>query len=157
MSSVTKTEEIEATKEQVWSILADLETIQNYNPVVARSYYTSQTKEGVGATRHCDFSPMGSVEERVVSWKDGECYSVEVYESRMMPIIVTAHFHLHAQGGRTTVKLVMDYKMKGGKLGALAEKPMQPQVAKMAESMLSGLKRYVETGQPLTAETLVAA
>jgi carbon monoxide dehydrogenase subunit G len=146
--------QINTSKDQVWLTLADLGTIQNYNPMVAKSYYTSQSRAGVGSTRHCDFSPIGSVEERVVSWEDGEQYTIEVYKSHMMPMAVTAHFQLQPEGDNTTVNLMMEYSIKGGKLGGLAGKPMQSQVARMAERMLNGLKHYLETGEQITPEIL---
>jgi hypothetical protein len=48
----------------------------------------------------------------------------------------------------------MEYTMIGGKFGALAEKAMRRQVAKMAEGMLNGLKHYVETGEAVTPQIL---
>ncbi len=157
MPSVSRAVQIEASKDQVWLTLADLGAIQNYNPMVVKSYYTSDSRAGIGATRHCDFSPMGSVEERVVAWEEGEQYTIEVYESQMMPMTVTAHFRLRPAGDNTNVSLTMEYTVKGGKIGALAEKPMQKQVAKMAERMLNGLKHYLETGEQITPKTLKKA
>jgi len=157
MPSISRVVQIDAPKDQVWMTLADLGAIQNYNPMVTKSHYTSETRAGIGATRHCDFSPIGSVEERVVSWEDGEQYTIEVYESQMMPMTVTAHFQLRPNGGSTNISLTMEYSVKGGKLGALAEKPMQKQVAKMAERMLNGLKHYIETGEQITPKTLKKA
>jgi uncharacterized membrane protein len=75
----------------------------------------------------------------------------------MMPMTVIAHFQLQSNGDSTNVSLTIEYNVKGGKLGALAEKPVQKQVAKMAERMLNGLKHYIETGEQITAITLKKA
>jgi uncharacterized protein YndB with AHSA1/START domain len=48
---------INAAPEKVWNALADLEAVQNCNPLVAQTRYTSENREGVGASRHCDFKP----------------------------------------------------------------------------------------------------
>lgn len=72
MTGVSREVQLDAPKDKVWTTLVNLGAIQNYNPMVARSYYTSETRTGIGATRHCDFSPMGSVEERVVAWEEGK-------------------------------------------------------------------------------------
>lgn len=94
MPGVLREVQIDAPKDKVWSTLANLGTIQNYNPMVAKSYYTSEARTGVGASRHCDFSPMGSVGERIVAWEEEKAYSIEVYDSHLMPMIVKAHFEL---------------------------------------------------------------
>lgn len=154
MTGVLREVKIDAPKDKVWATLADLAAIQNYNPMVARSYYTSDTRTGTGATRHCDFSPMGSVEERVVAWEEGKEYSIEVYDSHLMPMTVKAHFELQPAETGTKVSVLMEYTMMAGKIGALAEKAMQRQVAKMAEGMLAGLKHYVETGEAITPQVL---
>jgi hypothetical protein len=48
---------INAAPEKVWAVLADLEAVQHYNPLVAHVRYTSENRESVGASRHCDFKP----------------------------------------------------------------------------------------------------
>lgn len=49
MTGVSREVPIDAPKDKVWATLANLGAIQNYNPMVARSYYTSDTRTGVGA------------------------------------------------------------------------------------------------------------
>jgi uncharacterized protein YndB with AHSA1/START domain len=40
---------INASPEKVWSVLADLEAVQHYNPLVVQSRYISAKREGVAA------------------------------------------------------------------------------------------------------------
>lgn len=117
MTGVLREVKIDAPKDKVWATLADLAAIQNYNPMVARSYYSSDTRTRIGATHHCDFSPMGSVEERVVAWEEGKEYSIEVYDSHLMPMTVKAHFEVHPAESGTKVSVLMEYTMMGEKLG----------------------------------------
>lgn len=60
---------IDAPMETVWAKIADLGAIKDYHPGVSKSYYTSERREGVGASRHCDLLPFGEVEERVIEWR----------------------------------------------------------------------------------------
>lgn len=47
MTHVSSEIRINAPKEKVWPIIADLGAIQNFNPAVNKSYYTSEVKEGL--------------------------------------------------------------------------------------------------------------
>jgi len=64
LTKIVKEVEINAPKAKVWDVLTDIGAVSNYNPVVTKSYYTSENKTGLGASRHCDLLPMGSVEEK---------------------------------------------------------------------------------------------
>jgi|GEM_PF-1906127 hypothetical protein len=58
---------IKAPKAKVWSVLSDLGTISVWSPAIAKSFYTSEAKEGLEATRHCDFPGGGYIEERATA------------------------------------------------------------------------------------------
>ena len=60
---------IEASRTHIWRVLADFGGIERRSPVVLRSDSTSEAKEGVGAARHCELAPRGTVEEQVVEWE----------------------------------------------------------------------------------------
>lgn len=76
---------INAPKERVWEILADLGEVKRYHPGLTDSYYNSGEKRGVGASRHCDLKPFGSIDERVIEWNDGESYTLEIYDGKKVP------------------------------------------------------------------------
>ena len=64
---------INQSTEKVWKALADFGNICHGHPAVSKSFITSTQKEGVGATRHCDFTMMGaSAEEKVTEWNEGK-------------------------------------------------------------------------------------
>ena len=72
MTKVTSEIRIDAPRDKVWDVVADLGTVSVWNPVLADSHYTSEAKEGVGASRHCDFPDGGYVKERATEWKPGK-------------------------------------------------------------------------------------
>ncbi len=61
MTRISREIRIHAPKEKVWAAIADLGAIQDFHPGVKKSYYTSEQREGVGASRHCDLKPFGFV------------------------------------------------------------------------------------------------
>jgi len=154
MAMIIKKNKINASKEEVWNIISDIGAIQNFNPNVSKSFYTSEIKEGIGASRHCDLLPMGKVEERVVSWKDGEEFTIEIYESKSMPFLGEGKFILKEEGGKTNVTMSLTYRMKGGFLGALMAVFMKGRISKAMEDTLAGLKHHIETGEIVTGDVV---
>lgn len=82
---------------------------------INKSYITSAQKQGVGATRHCDFWIMGaSAEEKVTAWNDGKNIKIEVYQLNKMPGINTMSLDLAIRdmGPNTVLTGTMAYTMK---------------------------------------------
>jgi uncharacterized protein YndB with AHSA1/START domain len=71
---------IHAPVEDVWRVLADLEAVQHYNPMVSTARYVSERRSGVGATRLCEFKPGGSVKERVTEWTPNQAMAMEAFD-----------------------------------------------------------------------------
>ena len=154
MAMITKKIKIDSSKNKVWDILSDIGAIQNFSPSVSKSFYTSEIKEGIGASRHCDLLPMGKVEERVISWKEGEEFTIEIYESKSMPFLGEGKFILKEEGGKTNVTMSLTYRMKGGFLGSLMGVFMKGRISKAMEGTLKGLKHHVETGEIVTGDVV---
>ena len=148
MTQVTAQIHIDAPKEKVWDVLADLGGIYKWNPGVVRSHSTSEQKQGVGATRHCDLQMMGGrLEERAVEWREGEGYTIDVYESSL-PMKNKVDFSIEPADDGTRVSATVDYQIKYGPLGALLDVlVVRRQVKKGFTDLLAGLKHYVETGE----------
>jgi hypothetical protein len=72
MTKFTKEIIIESSQQKTWAIIADLGDIYKYNPSVSKSYYTSDKKHGVGASRICELLPAGKVEEVITKWVSGK-------------------------------------------------------------------------------------
>ena len=152
MPNVTREIQVDAPTEKVWAVLANIGAVQDYSPGVVKSYYTSDIKEGVDASRHCDLLPTGTVEERVVDWRDGEQYSIEIYEGTEVPYTGVANFTLKRDGVGTRVTQIMDYKPTDDLPNALEGKSMEGLVGKILEGNLVGLKHFIETGEVVTRE-----
>ena len=138
---------IDAPEEKVWAILSNIGSVQDYSPGVVKSFFTSDIREGVGASRHCDLLPRGTVEERIASWYQGKGYSIEIYDGTDLRYTGVAHFKLANRGKGTIVTQSMDYAPTEDQTGDSWAGPIRKLVGKVVEGNLAGLKHFVETGE----------
>ena len=148
MTKLTSEIQINAPKEKVWGILSDLGAVNVWNPVIANSYYTSESKDGVGAARHCGFPDGGYVKERATMWEDGKAYTLDIYDGTVPFKTAAGSFTVKEAERGATVTFTFDYELK-------ADVPADPQEVErqnreeLIPTVLSGLKHYVETGEPM--------
>lgn len=156
-TEITSEIRINAPKEKVWAIIADLGGVQNFHPGVKKSYYTSANKKGIEASRVCELLPIGSVEESAVQWHEGEGYVLQIFPLEKAPPFKKAfgRFTLKKDGQRTCVIFTVEYSLKFGPIGRLMNKLLvKPQFRKVVPAVLTGLKHYTETGEVVTPEVL---
>ena len=157
MTSVTSEIRINAPKEKVWNIIADLGAVQNFHPGVRQSYYSSENKNGLGASRVCELLPAGKIEERATEWKEGEGFVLEVEPIEKAPPFKKAfgRMVLKEDGDQTLVTLTFEYTLKFGPVGSLMDAFMvRPQFKKIVPNVLAGLKHFTDTGEEITPEVL---
>jgi len=156
-STIIKREiEINQPKDKVWKALADFGNICHGHPAVSKSFVTSTQKEGVGATRHCDFTMMGaSAEEKVTEWNEGKNIKIEVLELKKMPGIKTMILDLaiRNQGEKTILTSTMSYSMKNGLFDIMNSLMMKKMNAKLMDGIMAGHKLYIETGTIVNDKT----
>ncbi|MEO1287361.1 MAG: SRPBCC family protein [Chloroflexota bacterium] len=161
MATVSDSIRIDAPKDQVWAVLADFGGILNYNPGISNAYSTSDVNSGLGATRHCDLLPMGSIEERIIEWNEGSDYLVDIYQfNGLMPPIKSAQARLsvEADGDQSIAHMIMTFEMKMGVIGkAMSTVMLESQYQKAVTGIMQGLKLYVETGQQGTRDNIKLA
>ena len=150
MTTIIREIKINASQKEVWDILADFGGIYKFNPGVPSSHSTSPGNGGLGATRHCDLLPAGSVEERIIEWHEGRDYKIEIYAGKGTPPFKTAVGHLSVQpdGSGTQVRMHFEYRLKFGLVGKLMDQMLvKRQFSKAVPGILAGLKHYAETGE----------
>ncbi len=142
---------INANKDAVWRVIADLGGIQSYHPAVQKSYYSTRRQTGVGAARVCEFGGGRSVEEHAVEWNDGESFLLELRNGKGMPPFrkARARMHVEGQGDKTRVRMTFEYQLKFGLLGILLNRlVVRSQFEKVVPMVLNGLKRHLEVMAP---------
>jgi len=154
MSNIIREIWIDASKNEVWAVLADFGNIYRYSPTVLQSYSSNDKPRGLGAERHVEMSFEGtSGNERIVEWHEGQKMVLELYNGQNMPPWknAVAEFSVREHNGGTMVQAAFNYDMKFGPIGALMDRFMiQPQFGETFGSQLAGLKHHVETGEEVT-------
>jgi hypothetical protein len=149
MASFSTHIRINATKEQVWAVLADFGGIYRWNPGVRNSFSTSDIKQGTLATRRCELLTGDDyLDERVLEWVDGESFKVEIYDTNLPLHKNIVEFSIESTDSGAVVTVTPDYTLKYGPVGWLMDRIMVRQLFNSGmEDLLSGLKYYVETGE----------
>jgi carbon monoxide dehydrogenase subunit G len=159
MTVISREIEINASKADVWKAISKFGDICHASPGVLKSRVTSEQQEGVGATRHCDFSMMGaSVEERILEWNEGESLKIDVYQFEKLPGIQTmkAHFKVKETNSvKTVLTATLEYSMKNPFFNIMNVLMMKGMNTKNWDAVLAGHKKYIETGEIVTEKTVL--
>ncbi|MGI9623910.1 MAG: SRPBCC family protein [Acidimicrobiales bacterium] len=86
MREITVQRDIQAPRAAVWAVLADFPNISDWNTGVKASAATSDVIEGLGATRHCELSPMGGLHETIAGWTPESQLVVQIDKASKLPI-----------------------------------------------------------------------
>ncbi|BDM79768.1 SRPBCC family protein [Acaryochloris marina] len=139
--------QIPAPTSDVWNVLANYGEIYKFNPGVANSFILDgSVAKGVGAHRRCDLSDgKNHVLERVTHWKEGESYTVDIYDGTMPLRTAQARLGVRSNTGATSVAFMeMEYVPKFGVIGRLMDAlMMQREMHKLGRRVLSGLAEFV--------------
>ncbi len=147
---------IKASKDKVWEILADFGNVQKLSPGIAKSYLTSNTKNGLGASRHCDFTSMGAqVEEKIIEWNEGNSFKIELYDTKNLPMLrgMKAFFKFENHNDGTLLTTFFEYHMNSIIGDLLNSLKMEKMNKKSWIQFLAGIKHYAETGENVNKET----
>ena len=146
MKEVTQQIEISAPPRDVWRTLSNLGDLAEYDPAVLKSRYTSVETSGIGASRHCEIKG-GFLDERVVEWKDGHSYTIEVVGSKGTPFKECfAEFRVEPSGPGSRVTQTMKFNLKGGPLAPVLGLVAPGFIKKFVGKSLEGLAQFVERG-----------
>jgi uncharacterized protein YndB with AHSA1/START domain len=143
MPQFTTTRHIEAPPEKVWEVLDKFGDIAQWSPGVKNSELTSDAPVGEGSTRHCDFSPLGGVNERIETYVPNERMTIDLYETFKLPIVgATADFNIAKDGDGTA--LTIDYSYKPNRLGRIIKRTTEKQMRQGMSGLAEDLQRESE-------------
>ena len=154
MSSLTRGVVIDAAKDKVWEVLADFGAVSKWAPTITDSAIVGDANEGVGAARTCEHEKMGTLEETIVSWTEGEALSYDVTAGLPFPMkALNNHWSIRERGASTEVTLHQEFSTKLGPLGSLMESMMVKRMMRKEMGLaLAGLKHHIETGSIATSD-----
>lgn len=102
-----------------------------------------QRARGQGSTRHCDFKPAGSVNERIDRHLPNERLTVNLYETSKLPIsAAVADFKLAPNEEGTM--LTLDYSYTPNRMGRLIKSYTDKQMRKGIGGLAEDLQRESE-------------
>ncbi|MFT5433505.1 MAG: carbon monoxide dehydrogenase subunit G [Myxococcota bacterium] len=141
MSNVTLNRTLDATQSQVWAVLADFPNIADWNSGIKKSYSTNDSIDGVGAMRHCDLAPLGSLKETVVGWTPEEQMVISIDSAAKLPIKGgQMTFTLARAGESTDFTMSYDYTANGRPFKGLVAKILQGQLRKGFNGFIDDLE-----------------
>ena len=143
---------INASKSRVWEILANLETVEDYDSAIVKSFYLSDQREGVGASRQCDLPDGSYVREGVVDWRDGEGYTLTVDEDGTEYPVSDQKIEFSLEETDEGTRVVMSYKYSLKPENTTDPEEMAQGAQELVNSVLAGLKGFMETGEPVAAQ-----
>lgn len=138
MPEFTITSQIHAPVETVWEVLDNFGEIAQWNSGVKSSALTSAGPVSEGSTRHCDFSPVGGVNERIDSYVPNERMTIDLFETFKLPISgATADFNLAPDGGGTALTLHYNYTLNrmGRVVKGATDKQMRKGISGLADEL----------------------
>ncbi len=143
MEEFTITRQIDAPVETVWEVLDDFGDIQRWNAGVKASALTSDGPVGQGATRHCDFTPFGGVNERIDYYEPMVRMTVNIHETFKLPISdAVADFSLAAHDAGTALTIHYTYTLN--RVGRMAKGTTDKQLRKGLNGLAEGLQQAAE-------------
>ncbi len=140
---------IDATKENTWNVLSDLENNSLWSEPVHSSICVSQSKKGIGTIRECTLTNSVVVNEEIVYWSDGVSFS---YLATGIPFVRKAKntWAVEQCNGKTLVTTNAEVEIKYGAFGRMFE-PMIAMISmRTRNKSLASLKYLVENGQPFS-------
>jgi len=136
---------IDAPLAEVWSVLASLDALDQYDPGIKKSEVVSDAREGPGSARRCDLAAGGWFKEKVTDWQPQRSVAFELFECTLPVRRLTHSYLLSANAGETLVRQRMEYELKFGPVGRLLDAiVVRKKWDAGVRAFFVGLKEYVE-------------
>ncbi len=138
---------VNASIEKIWSMLTNLELLDQYDPTVKKSTLLSTEKTGIGAKRKVlMLDGKNWFDEKVTVFKPNEELTYQLTDCSFPIKGLTHSYSFEKVGNQTKVKQVMQYTVKFGLLGKLMDAMMiRKQSDTGIKKFFDGLKSYAET------------
>lgn len=137
---------INAPIDQIWAALANIETLEKYDPTVAGSKALTERTSGMHSKRKVNMKDGKNwFEEQITEFEPNKALTFEL-TACSFPVHQLKHrYSFESDGDQTNVKQVMKYKVKYGLLGKLMDALMiKKQSDDGIKQFFSGLKNYLE-------------
>ena len=129
--------DVEATPQEAWAVLADLDRLAEYDPVVVRCAVVGDRHEGIGARRRCDARQGRYFIEDVTAWQPGVELQFTIVECNLPTRNLSHTYTIEPIEGGCRVSHVMRYEMRFGPVGRVLDRVM------LRRKTDQGIKRFL--------------
>ena len=146
MAKFSESIQIQAPVARVWAALADIGSIERWNPSVKESHQTTDGEVTRGAGRHCGLGGKNYLVEEVVTFEPQSRITFRITETNLPFEAADIRFTLAEETDTTVVTVSPEYLLKFGLLGKILDTLMvRMAYRKGMKDLLQGLKQHVET------------
>jgi hypothetical protein len=145
MRKLVQSIKIQASADAVWDALKDFGDVAAWAPYMRISHLVGELESGKGVRRAMQHELGFRFEEKVTEWREGHGYDFDVFKAPWPMKDVRESWQLQQSGDEINVSTRVEYGMKLGPLGALADFMLvRFIVLREMRSGVRGLKEYVE-------------
>jgi len=103
-----------------WTVIADFPNLASHWDGLRASTAIDTRTSGIGARRHVELKPIGSMDETVTVWEEGRRIDTENHPSLLVPFNrAETTFRLEPDGEGTLATFDYRYVPRGGPIGRL--------------------------------------
>ncbi|MEU4391736.1 SRPBCC family protein [Kribbella sp. NPDC023855] len=135
-----------AAPESVWNLYADFPHLADHWKGLRATKAVGGQTSGVGARRHVDLKPIGSMEETVTTWEEGRRIDTRNQASASVPFKqAESTLTLEPDGDGTLATFDYRYVPRGGPLGRLTGPMIDKMLTATFTDMLTATEEAART------------
>ena len=117
MTKIRYQVDINASKADVWNVLADFDNL-GWSAGVTNVRYLNNTRADVGMARHCDLTNDDYIVERITEWNEGSGFTYAI-DAASDPISPNSYVTWRINGDKVNSQVVFEvhYELQYGILG----------------------------------------
>ncbi len=138
--------EINASVEKIWAVLADMPTLEKYDPTVLKVELLSKDRTGIDAKRKVYMKDGKNwFEEKIVSFQPDHSLAIQLTNCTFPINSLKRTYSFSTNSGMTVVHQTMEYEVKFGFVGKLMDAlVVRKQFNNGINQFMQGLKHIVE-------------
>ncbi|MFN8442004.1 MAG: SRPBCC family protein [Caldilineaceae bacterium] len=143
---------IDAPKERVWQVLADVVGIPLWAKSIEFAHCEGEQTRGIGTVRICQLKGGAILKETWTAWEEGQSFTYRTVNVALMKS-ATNRWSVEDINGKTLLTSEATVELKGGLFGRLMEPVVRIWSKRLSRESLAALKCLVETGQPFAGKS----
>jgi ligand-binding SRPBCC domain-containing protein len=137
---------VPAPSDAVWAFFADFPSLADHWNGIRSSRPLGDQRDGVGARRHVELKPIGSMVETATEWEVGHTIATVNEPSILVPFKrAESKLSLEADGDETSISFDYRYVPRGGAIGTLTGLVIDRMLRKTFEDMLTAVEVQART------------